>query len=297
MTEWVEIRRVPLTEDLAVLCRYLQGSDVPTWVFERAGEQCLCVPSSVPPAQVQRLLLAWQSGVVDEKVFDTRSSAVVIAASPTIFSDWRRFPFTLLLLLLSVAAFIMVSTPWGQRSGGLWLLSQLSLQSVHISEDSMDVLAEAPSLTQIWRYWTPIFLHFNLLHIVFNGLMLLEIGRRIERMQGSMRLLVLVFVCGFVSNQAQFYADPNILFGGMSGVIYALIGYGWLYSCLFPRAGLVLLPPGLMAMALLWLILCFSGVLTWAGMGHIANAAHAGGLVAGLACAWLLAGFDKFFVN
>ena len=45
----------------------------------------------------------------------------------------------------------------------------------------------------------------------------------------------LVMACGLVSNLAQFYADASTLFGGMSGVIYALAGYCWLYQRLRPE--------------------------------------------------------------
>ena len=46
-------------------------------------------------------------------------------------------------------------------------------------------------------------------------------------------------------------------------------------------------------MALLWQVLCFSGVVTWAGMGNIANTAHIAGLLSGLLFAGLAVQISK----
>jgi GlpG protein len=162
----------------------------------------------------------------------------------------------------------------------------MTMQLLTIDGENFSLQAELPSVEQCWRYWSPIFLHFSWMHILFNGLMLLEMGRRIETVQGSQRLLVLVMMSALVSNLAQFFVDPGNVFGGMSGVIYALIGYGWWYQRQRPDVGIDM-PSGLMVAMLIWLLLCFSGLVTMAGMGKIANAAHVGGLLSGLVLAWL----------
>jgi GlpG protein len=75
------------------------------------------------------------------------------------------------------------------------------------------------------------------------------------------------------------------MFGGMSGVVFALLSYAWLWdqSGMQPRIGL---PSALMGFMLLWLVLGFTGVLQGVGLGAIANTAHLAGLLAGLL--WLL---------
>ena len=103
----------------------------------------------------------------------------------------------------------------------------------------------SPSLTELLffvdpekglytRLLSPIFLHFGLLHLVFNCLWLSLLGARIESNEGSIHLLVLVLVTGICSNMAQYYWSGSIYFGGLSGVIYALLGYIWIKNKIAP---------------------------------------------------------------
>ncbi len=289
MSEWVEVLRAPVDQDLGPFRRFLQEQGLETYVFERDGGQSLCVPAATDQAWLQVLVERWNAPDVDrDRYLAEPDPAAAAGPEPTIFAQWRQFPLTLLLLAASVAGFLLVSTP----VGGLQWLALLTLQTLSVAGGEIRVLAQWPGLAEGWRYWSPLFLHFSLFHILFNGLLLLDIGRRIEILQGSQRLLFLVASCGLVSNLVQFEAAPQYLFGGMSGVIYALVGYCWLYQRLCPQLSFSL-PPGLLVVAIIWLLLCLSGVVTLVGLGNIANAAHVGGLAAGLVMAVLLAWLDR----
>ena len=127
---------------------------------------------------------------------------------------------------------------------------------------------------------TPIFVHFGPVHILFNMLWMFDLGGVIERTQGSPRLGVLVGITAVVGNLAQFWwAGPD--FGGMSGVIYGLLGYVWIQSQLNPRSGLVL-HQVVVIMMLAWFVLCWLGVI-----GSVANMAHTMGLISGVVLGWL----------
>lgn len=127
---------------------------------------------------------------------------------------------------------------------------------------------------QWWRLVTPIFLHFGVLHIFFNMSWLWNLGRQIEFIRGSVRYGAMVLVIAVSSNIAQLlWTGPG--FGGMSGVVYGLIGYAWLKGRTAPQHGIGLAYEQIVY-SVFFMVLCMMGVL-----GPIANAAHFVGFVVG----------------
>lgn len=135
---------------------------------------------------------------------------------------------------------------------------------------------------EIWRLLSPMLIHFGLGHIIFNLMWLFQLGGMIESAQGSARFALLVVVFALVSNLAQ-YTLKNPFFGGMSGVNYGLIGYVWIRGR-FDRASGLHLDRENVIYSIAWFFLCFTG---W--VGPIANYAHAGGLLCGMAWGWVSA--------
>ena len=133
---------------------------------------------------------------------------------------------------------------------------------------------------QVWRLITPIFIHMNILHIVFNLLWLRDLGTMIEQRQTSFHLAALVVVIAALSNLGQFLMSGPA-FGGMSGVVYGLLGYVWIRGKYDPRSGLFL-HRETVTMMIFWFFLCYTGA-----MGRIANTAHAVGLGVGMAWGFL----------
>ncbi|QYJ78790.1 rhomboid family intramembrane serine protease GlpG [Shewanella acanthi] len=133
------------------------------------------------------------------------------------------------------------------------------------------------STVQFWRVFTPSLLHFSAMHIIFNLLWWWYLGGRIETRIGTTPLLILLVVAGTLPNVVQYYVTgPN--FGGLSGVVYAVVGYTWVMGLRKPSAGIGL-PPSYMGFMMLWLVLGFTDFL---GVS-VANGAHIGGLLIGLA--------------
>ncbi|GAA4360171.1 rhomboid family intramembrane serine protease [Kangiella marina] len=143
---------------------------------------------------------------------------------------------------------------------------------------------------QVHRLVTPIFLHFMIgslpIHLIFNMMWLWDLGGSIEKERGPWYLLGLVLVIGIASNMAQYFAEylmegyvsPRYIFGGMSGVVYGLLGFIFMRRKFDPFFR-VELHPGIMQFMMIWLVLGF--VLNSTGMMGIANAAHLIGLVSG----------------
>jgi GlpG protein len=126
------------------------------------------------------------------------------------------------------------------------------------------------------------FIHFTVMHIFFNMMWLRDLGSMIESRQSSWHLLVLVVIIAACSNVAQFYvAHRGPDFGGMSGVVYGLLGYVWIRGKFDPGSGLFL-HSYTVTMMIIWFVACLSGIL-----GPIANTAHAVGLIMGMAWGYL----------
>lgn len=138
---------------------------------------------------------------------------------------------------------------------------------------------------QIWRLVTPVLLHFSWAHFLFNLWTFWGLGLAIERRRGSWALLGLVVAFGVVSNVGQYVAGgPR--FGGMSGVIYGLLGYVWMMGCYRPSAGLAL-QPQIVLLMLVWFVIGVYGAVPGSPVTRtlgvsMANTAHGMGLLAGV---------------
>ena len=128
-----------------------------------------------------------------------------------------------------------------------------------------------------WRLLTPIFLHFGFMHILFNLLMLAQLGGLIEAVRGSWRFLVFVLLIAVPSNIAQYlWSGPQ--FGGMSGVVYGLFGYIWMKSRYEPGSGFYVAPNTVVWMVG-WFFMCLFQIIPGVA---VANAVHATGFAVGI---------------
>ena len=182
-------------------------------------------------------------------------------------------PLTVVLIALSVAVAI-----FSQLGKNASILDGLFISSDDTAQRTLPEIFHG----QVWRLITPIFIHFSLLHILFNMLWLKDLGTLIEKRASSGVLLALVAVIGVCSNVGQFYTTgPN--FGGMSGVVYGLLGYVWMKSKFDPRSGFYVANQTV-TMMIVWFFLCLANVI-----GHVANTAHGVGLGIGIAWGFLAA--------
>jgi GlpG protein len=132
-----------------------------------------------------------------------------------------------------------------------------------------------------WRLITPMFIHFSLTHLVFNCLWIYVLGSKIEQIDGHITFINLVIFSSIISNLAQHFFGQSALFGGLSGVIYGLLGYCMIIE-IDTKQERYDLPPALYLFMLIWLILGFLGILNLFGFGNVANYAHLGGLISGI---------------
>ncbi|RBW45104.1 rhomboid family intramembrane serine protease GlpG [Psychromonas sp. B3M02] len=208
------------------------------------------------PTQSKYLSASWESG-------NTNSAPEQLSyANTDLFSNFKQHAG-----ILTHSLFIVCCVIYGLIAFGVF--NPLNSFLAFYQQQPFDYL-------QSWRFITPALLHFSLLHIVFNLLWWWQLGGIVEKQHGKQRLLLLFLFSAIASNLAQFFV-VGPYFGGLSGVVYALIGYCWLFGQL-DKSSRVQLPNGMFVILLGWLVLGFIDILP----ANLANYAHLVGLLAGL---------------
>ncbi len=75
-----------------------------------------------------------------------------------------------------------------------------------------------------WRLFTCMFLHIGVIHILFNMMVLWNVGPLIERLLGNFGFLVAYVVSGLAGSLASSAWNPYIVSAGASGAIFGLYG-------------------------------------------------------------------------
>ena len=195
--------------------------------------------------------------------------------------NMRIGPVTAVLMAICVLVFIY--TGMGEKIEAVALFTFTPWEFVNGRPYPGDVSAIWQG--QPWRLFTPMFLHFGLLHILFNLWWLKDLGTAIERVFSSRYLLTLVLCIAVFSHVLEYAMSGPRVFGGMSGVVYGLFAYIWIRGRLDPSFP-YRIPQQLVTFMLIWLGLGFTG---W--VGPIANWVHSGGLIVGAAWGVLSSGY------
>lgn len=150
---------------------------------------------------------------------------------------------------------------------------------------------------EVWRLFTPIVIHGDFFHLLFNMLWLITLGKQLEQRLGLGRYLLFVGIVALASNTGQ-YIMSGANFLGFSGVLCGMLAFIWQRQKYAPWEGyqldgstLKLLFAFIGIMASLQLLFFIGELLS----GHefsigLANTAHLVGLAAG----FLLARFKAF---
>lgn len=136
---------------------------------------------------------------------------------------------------------------------------------------------EFSSIQDYYKLITPAFVHFSFMHIAFNLVMFEAMARPIERTFGKVKFFSIFISVALLSNVTQycFMTDLNGYFGGLSGVVYGVIGYSGVLSRRKDLPPSFNIPPGLLTVSVIFIFISFF-------LGGIANLCHIGGLVVGM---------------
>lgn len=234
--------------------QYLRQHGIPVSVTEQGNNLELWLHQSSYEAAAKQLIQDFKN---NPQVMDTKPSR---SARSSLLNDLLRNTGWLTRIIAVIAVFV-------------YLLLQMAPESI-LGALRISNYYDSYPVAQPWRFISPVVLHFSVMHLVFNVFWWWYLGGRIERYLGGSWLIAVFLFSGITANVAQYVVSgPN--FGGLSGVVYGLLGFCWLYS--FGRRTPLWLPPGLIVFMVGWLILGYTGVL-WV---NIANEAHLAGLLSG----------------
>lgn len=286
--QWFQVAEFPGAEDLGGLSRFLHQKEIPHRVTEEGGRLCLWVlgePNANTLKQQFHNDPYWhrQFNQTHPEVAENIASDTFASGTLALGFNIVSFPVTCCLIILGALGALLIEFDTNYQ-----FIPLLTAQHFVVLGEKVGFYTLQAALTsgELWRLWTPMFLHFGLFHILFNGLWVWEFGRRIEPLLGAWRYLVVVLLIGLISNLAQYLWQGPSLFGGLSGVLYGLLGYIWMRQRFYPGQ-LIPLPPAIIAFMLIWLVLCMTGAVGFFIDGQIANAAHLGGLLAGMALGFM----------
>ncbi|MFT4175238.1 MAG: rhomboid family intramembrane serine protease [Luteolibacter sp.] len=180
---------------------------------------------------------------------------------------------------------------------GIYVLDQLTQLAFHRSllEWGAFLRHEAFGEGKIWQLLTFQFLHYGVVHILFNSVGLVFLGPWLERAWGSMRFLVYYLLCGvggalFMCLLASAgVVREAALVGASAGIYGILVGI----AVLAPRQSVTLLfPPVTLTMRqlVLWAMgISVALILFRIGGNEGGEAGHLGGILMGI----LLAKFPR----
>src|SRR5688572_28447597 len=204
----------------------------------------------------------------------------------------RPYKFTVILIVANLFVFLMMWESSRMNSEVLW--SGFDERVLATYGAKLNYLIN--QYRQWWRLITPMFVHVNLPHLFINMFSLWMIGPYVEKLYGSAKFVVFWVFSGIVSIVASYLTvQPGLATSGLgrflfktadnpsvgaSGALFGLVGVLFVFGIKFRRE----LPEGFkraFGVGMLPIIV-INLIIGFLGRGFIDNAAHLGGLVAGI---------------
>jgi membrane associated rhomboid family serine protease len=142
------------------------------------------------------------------------------------------------------------------------------------------ILVPAYILLRPWTVITYMFLHANVMHILFNMITLFFFGTRLEAFLGGRRFLWLYFLSGIMGAAVSFIFAPYTAIIGASGGVFGVeLGFAYFW----PRDRIYVW--GVIPVEARWLVAIMTALTLYGGFGGggdgIAHFAHLGGFLGG----------------
>ncbi|MGM0632280.1 MAG: rhomboid family intramembrane serine protease [Pseudomonadota bacterium] len=264
--------------DLRPLIVALQRYGVRLRVTEEAGQQVIWARDEQEAEQIAAILDDWRAGRLSVPELDPSATRMAGPGVKDLLNRLLRAGWYAPVSLSAIALCLLVALISGFGSR-LEPVSWMFFPNIDFGTGNafIGLLTGISGVSDVIRLFTPALLHFGIIHLVFNSLWLWHLGERIESALATVPYIGLILATAFFGNVAQFlWSGGQANFGGMSGVVYGLIGYIWMWQTFVPRTRLQL-PAAMIGIFLAALVL-----MEVLASAFIATAAHVGGLVSGM---------------
>lgn len=285
---WLALMIKAVSLDISVnllgFTQLLQKHGLAHRITEEAGQQLIWANSETDAELVRRALQKWseQGAAVESPAKPKFQNQHLLSALKRGFGS---SPVT--LCLFAICILVAVASALGARPDRVLFLFFPLLPTTSF----LAMLGGINSLSALLQTFTPMFLHFGELHLIFNMLWLWYFGKQLENLQGKFLYIALVLITSFVSNVTQYLSSDYNNFGGMSGVVYGMVGYTFVLHSLMPRSP-VMIERSMFIVFVIALVAMEVVASSW-----VATAAHIGGLVSGCAFAVLVAAFYRLVLK
>lgn len=288
----IKAASLPIDTNLLSFSKLLSAQGLAHRINEESGEQVLWVGTEAEADFVKSALEQWLKE--DHSQLDNELAA--LSSSRNVSNDLRG-------LINSMFAAVYYYPVTAALFSGCLLVALISglgaypervapLFYPYVSSDGLFLLlVDLIHPLKLLQSLTPMFLHFGELHLIFNMLWLWYFGRQLESIHSTAGFIGLVLTISFASNTTQYMLNDANNFGGMSGVVYGLVGYSWVVHKLMPRSYLVLSPNmlGFFILALVAMEVIASSL--------VATGAHVGGLVSGVVLGGAVVSINRLLLN
>lgn len=266
------------------VCSFAPGQDLEPFIqlIRKEG-----IPYTLTEDQYGAHLFVDDGEIERVTVLLDRVARPTVSSAPgnAFFSTVQQWPLTFTFVALGLLGYLIASF-----DPQLLLLRWLTFTEINVYMSYLthgDLVQTYLQHHQWWRLISPTFLHFGIPHILFNGLALWEVGRRLEYCLQPRWYLFLFFSIAIFANFAQYWAFGPSLFGGLSGVLYGFFGA---LPVLFYRTKhpLLSMPKGLYIFLAVTLLLGPLGIMESLFGIRVADGAHFGGLLCGVVMAAIM---------
>lgn len=282
----IKAARLALDTDLQQFSQFLRTRGIQHRISEESGEQVVWVHGEREAEFVNLILRDWEKNKLSLVHGQPKPATISPAGLQyTILRMFRESPISIILILACLA--VALVSELGTRADRVSFLFYPRVAT----DGFFALLGEIDTLAAFIQTLTPMFLHFGELHLVFNMLWLWYFGRQLEPVHPVWIFVVVTIILAFASNTTQYLYSNYNNFGGMSGVVYGLVGYTWVIHKCLPQTRL-LLNNSTFVIFVVALIIMELLASSW-----IASAAHAGGLVSGVVLGLLMVVYYRYFLR